>query len=354
MKRRMTLILASAGAAAAVALALFFGFRWLTGRAMFEPGTVAERTRAAGETLDPLGRTADRLRVTEDIELALDTFGSGGEHLLFVHGGPGFPTRGRPRALEIASREHTVHLYDQRGAGGSTRPFARAPEGSFYQQLVAIEAKLGLAAQIADIERIRRSLERERLVLVGHSFGALIAALYAAEFPDRVRALVLVSPAPLHVMPNDADLFKLVRDRLPDMDRAAFDEYMKSYFDWPAAMALDEGALSRRYGRLRSFYARAVGMAEPENDGDAGGFMTLATYASLGRRHDWRDVLRRITAPAVVIHGRSDLTPESATRDFASSLPRAEVLVVDAGHFALDEAAEPVAAAIDRAVRMAR
>lgn len=354
MRRRMTFVLAFAGAAAVVALALFVGFRWLTERPMFEPGSVAERARAAGEPLDPLGKTADRFRVTGDIELAHDTFGSGVEHLLFVHGGPGFPTRGRPRALEIASRKYTVHLYDQRGVGDSTRPFARAPEGSFYQKLVAIESKLGLAAQIADIERIRRSLDRERLVLVGHSFGALIAALYAAEFPDRVRALVLVSPAPLHVMPSDADLFKLVRDRLPDVDRAAFDDYMTSYFDLAAAMALDEGALSRHYGRFRSFYARAAGMAEPENDGDAGGFMILATYASLGRRHDWRDALRWITAPAAVIHGRSDLTPESATRDFASALPRAEVLVVDAGHFALDEAAEPVAAAIDRAVAMAR
>ncbi|WP_437736113.1 alpha/beta hydrolase [Sorangium sp. So ce1335] len=350
----MTLFLVSAGAAAVVGLALFLGFRWLTGRAMFEPGTVAERARAAGEPLDPPGRTADRFRVTEHIELAHDTFGAGVEHLLFVHGGPGFPPRGRPRALEIAARKYTVHLYHQRGVGGSTRPFARAPEGSFYEQLVAVESKLGLAAQIADIERIRRSLERERLVLVGHSFGALVAALYAAEFPDRVRALVLVSPAPLHVMPGDVDLFALVRGRLPDADRAAFDDYMRSYFDLPAAMALDEGALSRHYGRLRSFYARAAGMAEPENGGDAGGFMTLATYASLGRRHDWRDALRRVTAPAVVIHGRSDMAPESATRDFASTLSRAEVVVVDAAHFALDEAAEPVAAAIDRAVGMAR
>ena len=41
----------------------------------------------------------------------------------------------------------------------------------------------------ATIERIRRILGRDRLTLVGHSFGAFLAAMYAAEFPDRVEAL---------------------------------------------------------------------------------------------------------------------------------------------------------------------
>jgi proline iminopeptidase len=348
--KKMIWIAISIAALGIVALGLLLGFRWITGRAMFEPGTVAARVEAAGETLDPASRTTEHWQVTSDVALAHESFGSGAEHVLFVHGGPGFPTRGRPRAIELLAESHRVHLFDQRGCGASTRPFDRAPEGSFCDRLVAIEAKLGLAEQIADLERIRRLLGRDRLVLVGHSFGALVAALYAAEFPDRVRALVLVSPAPLHVMPSDGDLFARVRDRLPSERRAAFDEYMRSYFDFTDAIALDERVLSERYGRFRSFYAEAAGLEPTANDGDAGGFMILATYASLGRRHDWRAALARITAPAIVLHGRADLVPEARTRDFAAAIAGAEVEVIGAGPFALDEAPDRVAAAVERAL----
>ena len=63
-----------------------------------------------------------------------------------------------PERLERIAASHRVHVYDQRGCGGSTRPFTRAPDGSFYEQLKAVESRLGLAEQIADIERIRRIL----------------------------------------------------------------------------------------------------------------------------------------------------------------------------------------------------
>jgi pimeloyl-ACP methyl ester carboxylesterase len=107
--------------------------------------------------------------------------------------GDSCPSFSRP-ATAILARSYRVHAYDQRGCGRSTRPFTGPLEGSFYSKLRTVEARLGLAAQIADIERIRRILGRDRFIVVGHSFGALIAALYAAEFPDRVRALVLRSP----------------------------------------------------------------------------------------------------------------------------------------------------------------
>jgi proline iminopeptidase len=53
-----------------------------------------------------------------------------------------------------------VHAYDQRGCGGSTRPFKLPPAGTFYTKLTTIEAQLGLAAQVSDIERTRRLLGR--------------------------------------------------------------------------------------------------------------------------------------------------------------------------------------------------
>jgi len=352
-RRKKGLFVLLAVALALVATALALTFWWLTQQAMFVPGTVQTRVEAAKGSLEPLPDdvSPEGWRVAPDIELHHDSFGEGTEHVLYIHGGPGFPVRGRPAGLRRLAAHYRVHIYDARGCGASTRPFTRAPGGSFYQALTAVEGKLGLAQQVADIERIRRRLGRDRLVLVGHSFGGLVAALYASEFPQHVSALVLVSPAPLLVMPTPGpDLFSLVRARLDEPLRGEYDAYLASYFDLQAAMALDEPALSRHYGAFRRYYQASAGAGPPvsPDEGDTGGFLVLATYASLGRRHDWRGAMAHIEARTAVLHGDGDLMPEEETRAFAAAIPHASFELVHAGHFAVEEAPEVIEAAVDR------
>jgi cardiolipin-specific phospholipase len=45
------------------------------------------------------------------------------------------------------------------------------------------------------IEQWRQQLKIKQLTLVGHSFGGYIAAFYALQYPERIRDLVLISPA---------------------------------------------------------------------------------------------------------------------------------------------------------------
>lgn len=49
-------------------------------------------------------------------------------------------------------------------------------------------------AYCADMEEIRRALDVERIILLGHGWGASLACEYAIANPERVSALVLVSP----------------------------------------------------------------------------------------------------------------------------------------------------------------
>jgi proline iminopeptidase len=335
--------------AVVVVAAVLVARRVLEG-AMFTPGTVAERIAKAGGTLDPMPAdpAPDRWAVAPGVELYHDSFGQG-EDVLLVHGGPGFPFVRRPQGAVRLAERYRLHAYDQRGCGRSTRPIQAAPGGSFYAGLTKVEQTLGFAEQIADIERVRRRLGRDRLVLVGHSFGGLIAALYAAEFPDRVRALVLVAPAPLFVMPQESDLFTLIRVRLPEKEHAAYDAYMAGYFDFRKALTLDEAALSRHYGAMRGYYRMAEGApAEPEQ-GDAGGWMTLALFAGLGRRHDWRPALARITAPTLVMHGGRDMQPESATAAIAAQIRGARLVTfATSSHFVLDEEPDRFATEVTR------
>jgi proline iminopeptidase len=202
---------------------------------------------------------------------------------------------------------------------------------------------------LADIERIRQIQGEEKLILVGHSWGGFLAALYAAEFPERVAALILVSPANALVMPQpeaDSDLFASVRQRLPDERRAEFDAFMKSYLDFGSLFQKSEADLVAMNQQFGTYY-QTVADTPPLEQGEPGGWMVWAMYVSMGTRHDYRGALKNVKAPVLVLHGAEDLQTEAASRGYVDAFPNARFQVIEhAGHFAFDEQPTAFAAAV--------
>ena len=52
--------------------------------------------------------------------------------------------------------------------------------------------------------------------------------------------------------------------------------------------------------------------------------MVQAIYLAMGKRHDYREALRSVSAPVLVLHGAEDMQPESASHAYADLFPRAE------------------------------
>ncbi|TSC34335.1 alpha/beta fold hydrolase [Corallococcus sp. Z5C101001] len=330
------------------------GIWWWMGRALFQPGTVEQVLAARGETLEvPSGQRADApsWQVSPDVRLRHLAVGDGRD-VVVVHGGPGLPPAEPWRGAAMAGESLRWHFYDQRGCGASSRPFTHAPPGGTWQAMQAVEARLGLAAQLADLERIRRLLGKERLTLVGHSFGALVAALYAAEWPERVEALVLVAPAPLVTMPaGDGDLFTQVRARLDQTSQRELDAWLKHTFDFPARLKDDEARLAEHFAAFRPLYVQAIRRERPDaklaGTGATGGFLSLGLYLSLGRHHDWSHWLGRVRARTLVIHGDQDLQPRSATERVVEVIPHARLVeLAGSGHFPFEEQPEAFAATV--------
>jgi pimeloyl-ACP methyl ester carboxylesterase len=88
--------------------------------------------------------------------------------------------------LRPLAHGRTLVFFDQRGAGKS--------------QLVFDPAQLTIQKHVADVEAVRQHFGIGRLQLIGHSWGAMVAAFYAAAHPqttDRMessRALVARFP----------------------------------------------------------------------------------------------------------------------------------------------------------------
>jgi proline iminopeptidase len=222
--------------------------------------------------------------------------------------------------------------------------------------MTTLETKLGIQAQLEDIERIRQILGEDKLILVGHSFGGLLAALYTAEYPEKVRALILIAPADLLKMPGEhGDLFWTVRKDLPKTMQPEFDAWQKQYFDFGGIFNRSESELQALNQQFSKFYGEAVkakGLTMPDlpsAPGLIGGWATHAQYFSLGKKHDYRAAMDVVKIPVLVIHGANDLQSEAASKDFAAVFPNAHFLsLAETGHFPFVQKPEAFATAVRR------
>ncbi|MGY1696081.1 alpha/beta fold hydrolase [Geodermatophilus sp. SYSU D00814] len=110
-----------------------------------------------------------------EVVLAARRFGSSGDVVLLLHGGPGCPDYLEPVARHLAPRFRAV-TFDQRGVGASTT-----------------DGRYRLDDHVADVEAVRGALGADRVHLLGHSWGGLLAQLYARRHPQRLRSLVLAN-----------------------------------------------------------------------------------------------------------------------------------------------------------------
>ena len=96
--------------------------------------------------------------------------------VIFLHGGPGFPT---PKyTIRFFNKRHFhVIIFDQRGCG-SSRPLGELTANN-TQEL------------IHDIEKIRLHCGLKKVVLVGGSWGATLAFLYMIQYPKNVISYIV-------------------------------------------------------------------------------------------------------------------------------------------------------------------
>lgn len=327
-----------AGTLAAVVLGGVGLFRWM-GRPLYTPGVVRAGHGLRAPLEPPPQRGAADWQVEPDIALHHFTQGRG-RRVLVLHGGPGIPLTEPMAALAELPAAYQFVYYDQRGCGRSTRPIEAFSSRNYYRNVKQLDAALGIAAQLADIERIRRILGEDKIILLGHSYGGFLAALYAAEFPEHVAALVLVAPAELLLMPlKDGGILGEIGRALPPALRGEYAQYLRRYLDFSHLFEKNEAQLVALQVEFSSYYAAAstaLGCRPPPPVPTAsiGGWMPQAQYMSMGRAHDYRAALAAVATPVLVLHGARDLQPPEASRSYAELFPHSQFqTLAEAGHF---------------------
>lgn len=258
-----------------------------------------------------------------------------GKPALFLHGGPGGGCYGDHRRL-FDPAHYRVVLFDQRGCGRS-------------QPLGSLEANT-TAHLLADIELLREHLRIDTWLLLGGSWGATLALLYAQRHRERVSALVL------------RGVFTARRREIDWLYRHGASAL------FPEAFAAFEAFIPpEERGDLIGAYHRRLTTGERDPQiaaarawcGWEGALMTLAPRASYAPGHgDQTLALARIEAhyfinntflpegeilahveklaglPGVIVQGRYDVvTPPSTAFELHTKWPGSRLeIVADAGH----------------------
>lgn len=263
-----------------------------------------------------------------------------GEKVLFVHGGPGVPITDSLSALIHIDENWEFVYFHQRGCGQSSRPIQRFQTTDMNANRAELVNRFGLSRLTEDIEQIRGILGTEKLIIMGHSFGAFVATMYAVKYPDHVRGLILVSPAAVLTMPaENGGLFGLLPQYLPDSVKPAYQGFLGRYFNFFSHFSRSDSDLTALNYDFQQFYqkaAQARGFELPPDIGQKaiGGWAVQGCYMSMGMQYDLRPELKAITAPVLVIHGSNDIQPQSSSETYVKSFSHAKLEVInDAGHF---------------------
>jgi proline iminopeptidase len=280
--------------------------------------------------------------MSDSARLYYRMIGRGADTIIAIHGGPGLDHETIFGDFKILGDKHTVIFYDQRGGGKSTLP---ADTGT----LVA-------ARQVQDLDELRKHFGVERVTLVAHSYGPLLAASYAIAHPSNVRRMVFFGPVP----PRRGDFWS----RFGESINARLDSVQRRKMAAAGRRLTDPSADTRQ--ACREYWAIGLRprLAEPDRTlsllksdmcaTDPAGLRygnRIGNRVIMGSYGDWdlRPQLRTLNVPTLVVHGEDESIPVDLVEEWVTSLPHAHLMrVPKAAHFTYAERPELVWPAVER------
>jgi proline iminopeptidase len=222
--------------------------------------------------------------------------------LVLLHGGPGFDhTIYKPAYAALAEVAQLIYL-DHRGNG-------RSDAGPKEQWT--------LAQWGDDVRAFCDALGIARPIVLGVSFGGMVAMSYATRHPDHPAKLALVSTEALGGSYHKRRVELFTRLGGPEVGALARRRFLESEGQ------ADQAAVAEWRKRAMPFYTRkprdeALGRAIVRQD-------VLHHFTRPGgesRRFDLRAALGGIVCPTLVVGGEDDpMTPIEAQADIAAALP---------------------------------
>jgi proline iminopeptidase len=232
----------------------------------------------------------------DGVDLYYTVVGRDGDYVLVLSGGPGEEVRSMQGIADELGKKYRCIMLEQRGTGRS--------------KLARYDAStINLNAYIEDIEALRKQMQIDKLILVGNSWGMMLALAYGGTYPDAVRAIVTIGSGPitgayLEVMgtnrntrlwPGELE----VREFWSEPSRQSTD-FERAQFESTRAMA------SAYFYDRKAALQYAMEMSPTDFN-----FRVVPAFLKAEGNFDLRPKLKAITAPVLLLQGRQDLAGEA-------------------------------------------
>ena len=196
-----------------------------------------------------------------------------------------------------------------------------------------VKGEVHTMEMVADVlHQMLKSLEIERVTMVGHSMGGYVALAFCARYPEQLDGLVLLSSTPN----PDTEAKRENRRREIALVRAGKKDAL-------SRVAPEAGFAEQNRRRLRSYIDDLTECVHiTEDDG------IVALLGGMMERADQNEMLRKSAVPQLFILGKKDgYIPVEVAEEIVANHPQAQVAwLEESGHMGFIEEPEACAEAL--------
>jgi len=250
--------------------------------------------------------------------------------IIYLHGGPGghISDRDIQNLTPLSDSGYNIYLYDQTGSGASGR-------------LKDIE-NYTVNRHIEDLKEIIKNIDAEKVILIGQSWGAILAALFSAENPNKIEKIIFTSPGPIYPVSKKTlttEIPDSIHLRNPFFTNAAGNKKANNirtkamkYFATKFGMRL---ATNKEADEFETYLDYELNKSTtPGPDAGSGYYAGIMTYNSLLKVQDPRPGLMQLTFPVLILKGECDNQKWGFTYEYKELFQNSELAVIPgAGHF---------------------
>ncbi|GAA0893093.1 proline iminopeptidase-family hydrolase [Fulvivirga kasyanovii] len=294
---------------------------------LFEPGCKEH---------DKVIHSEDGTKVINGSDVYYKITGSG-PPMIVIHGGPVLDHSYFLPHFNTLSNNHQLIFYDQRACGKSS---------------VDIDtSSMSVAGFVDDIEQLRKKLNLEKIDLLGHSWGGLLAMYYAIQYPQNLNHLILSNSIPASTEGWQAEEQQLA-SRITKEDSLTRIEIMNSdEMKNRSASAIKKlMMLSFKTQFHNKNLLDSLRVYIPED------FMARsAKFRYLGKdlaSFDLYDDLRKVSVPTLIIYGEEEPAATLSGKALEEAIPHAKLAIIPrSGHFPFVEQPELYFSTIEQFVK---
>ena len=258
--------------------------------------------------------------------------------VIFLQGGPGGPIyqRNIEQLLPLADDGFDVYLYDQIGCGASGRL-------EHINEYTVDRHK-------RDLDAIIEKIGAQKVILIGQSWGAMLAAAFISDHPEKVEKVVFTGPGPLLPVNNQLngvlapDSLNLRTPKYTNRDgkkkiynlRVRLVEALAKAFDWKLASdeEMDAFATVLNHEMAKSTVCNPdEETTQNAMESGSGYYAMVKTAQNFGSAPDVRPGLKDCRVPALLMRGQCDGIKWGFANEYLQLFTNCKLVVVpDAGH----------------------